>query len=397
MSWPLTKLDDVCEFVRGPFGGALKKDSFVETGYAVYEQQHAIYRQFSKIRYHINSTKFEDLKRFELKTGDLIMSCSGTMGKIAKVPSGIERGIINQALLKLTPTENVNLDFLAYWMESDLFQSQLNDNSHGAAIKNVASVKVLKQLKIPLPPLAKQQKIASILDAADQLRQKDQQLIDHYTSLSQSLFLEMFGDPVINPMEWKYKTLKELCLKITDGTHHSPPPINSGVPYVTAKHVKSYGLDFFSKPTYVSQDDHEGIYARCAPENGDVLYIKDGATTGIACLNTFNEPISLLSSLALLKTKPASINNHFLCFWLNHSGIKQKLIQQYMSGAAIQRYTLAKINTFSLVLPPIELQNQFAQHIEKIEQQKQYAQASREQSETLFNSLLQRAFKGELT
>ena len=108
MSWGGVKLSEVCTFVRGPFGGALKKDCFVDEGYSVYEQQHAIYNQFESIRYHVDKKKFEELKRFELLSGDLIMSCSGTMGKIAIVPDGIKKGIINQALLKLTPKKNLN-------------------------------------------------------------------------------------------------------------------------------------------------------------------------------------------------------------------------------------------------------------------------------------------------
>ena len=98
----IKKLGDVCDFVRGPFGGSLKKSCFVESGYAVYEQ-HAIYDQFTDVRYFIDEAKFNEMKRFELKPNDLIMSCSGTMGKVAIVPQNIEKGIINQALLKLTP------------------------------------------------------------------------------------------------------------------------------------------------------------------------------------------------------------------------------------------------------------------------------------------------------
>lgn len=109
MSWPTVKLGDVCQFVRGPFGGALKKEFFTEDGYAVYEQQHAIYDQFENIRYFVDENKFNEMKRFELREGDLIMSCSGTMGKVAIVPAEIKKGIINQALLKLTPNKVLDL------------------------------------------------------------------------------------------------------------------------------------------------------------------------------------------------------------------------------------------------------------------------------------------------
>ena len=163
----LKKLGDVCHFVRGPFGGSLKKSCFKDEGNAVYEQQHAIYNQFSEIRYYVDDNKFEEMKRFELLTGDLIMSCSGTMGKVAIVPENIKIGIINQALLKLTTSTQLDVEYLRYWMISDDFQDSLAKHTVGAAIKNVASVKVLKQIEIPLPPLPEQQRIVAILDKAD--------------------------------------------------------------------------------------------------------------------------------------------------------------------------------------------------------------------------------------
>ena len=111
-NWERKKLGDLCGFVRGPFGGSLKKNIFKPEGYAVYEQQHAIYDQFDDIRYFIDEKKFNEMKRFELNSGDLIMSCSGTMGKIAIVPENIKKGIINQALLKLTPSKKISTVFL---------------------------------------------------------------------------------------------------------------------------------------------------------------------------------------------------------------------------------------------------------------------------------------------
>src|ERR1035437_159906 len=117
--WQLRKLGDVCRFVRGPFGGSLKKGVFVADGYAVYEQSHAIYEQFEEIRYFADDDKFREMQRFEIHSNDLIMSCSGTMGKVAIVPEGIWRGIINQALLKLSPSSAISSHFLKYWMDRD--------------------------------------------------------------------------------------------------------------------------------------------------------------------------------------------------------------------------------------------------------------------------------------
>ena len=163
--WEVKKMGEVCGFTRGPFGGSLKKAIFKKDGYAVYEQAHAIYSQFNDVRYFIDGDKFKEMQRFELNSGDLIMSCSGTMGKVAIVPENIKRGIINQALLRLAPTKKISNVFLKLWMESENFQESLKAYSQGAAIQNVASVKILKEIKMPVPPIPEQRAIVAKLDA----------------------------------------------------------------------------------------------------------------------------------------------------------------------------------------------------------------------------------------
>jgi len=158
----LKTLGEICDFVRGPFGGSLKKENFTKEGYAVYEQQHAIYGDF-KFRYFVSKTKYDEMRRFSVKPGDLIMSCSGTMGRIAIIPDDAPNGIINQALLKLTPKAEVSNKYLKYYFE-DTIAAQMNFEARGGAIKNVASVAVLKDIKIQMPPLTEQKRIVTILD-----------------------------------------------------------------------------------------------------------------------------------------------------------------------------------------------------------------------------------------
>ena len=160
-------LGQICDFVRGPFGGSLKKEIFTDEGYAVYEQQHAIYGEFN-FRYHVDEQKYQEMIRFSVKPGDLIVSCSGTMGKITIIPDDAPAGIINQALLKLTPRNAINNKYLKYCFE-DTISGQMNSNARGGAIKNVASVAVLKNIEIQVPPLEEQHRIVSILDRFDAL------------------------------------------------------------------------------------------------------------------------------------------------------------------------------------------------------------------------------------
>jgi type I restriction enzyme S subunit len=194
--WQSEKFGKVCEFVRGPFGGSLKKNIFKSDGYAVYEQQHAINNQFSNIRYFIDENKFKEMSRFELFPGDLIMSCSGTMGKIAIVPESIKSGIINQALLKLTPSKKINRYFLKFWMQSNDFQNKIEELAQGAAIQNMASVKILKMIDVPIIPHNAQAEIVNRLDIfwndCNELENIYQQKISALDELKQSLLQKAF-------------------------------------------------------------------------------------------------------------------------------------------------------------------------------------------------------------
>jgi type I restriction enzyme S subunit len=253
----------------------------------------------------------------------------------------------------------------------------------------------LKELQIPLPPLEEQKKIAAILDAADGLRQKDAQLIAKYNALSQSLFLDMFGDPVTNPMGWSQDLMANVCTKVTDGTHDTPQRLNSGVKFITGKHIKPFFIDFMNSD-YVSDVVHEEIYRRCNPSLGDVLYTNIGVNLGTAALNTVTYEFSM-KNVALLKPDAAILTGTFLEYFLNHQNMKRNIIRLSSLGGAQKFLSLSQLRKLNVIHPPITLQNQFAEHIQAIEAQKQQAQASLQKSEDLFNSLLQRAFKGELT
>lgn len=112
------------------------------------------------------------------------------------------------------------------------------------------------------------------------------------------------------PSSWKWTRLSNVVTKLTDGTHHSPPNLARGeYKYISAKNIKPWGIDL-TEITYVTNEIHREIYARCNPEFGDVLYIKDGATTGVVTINTLKEPFSMLSSVALMKPSVGLFNRY---------------------------------------------------------------------------------------
>lgn len=149
-------IKDVCSsIVRGPFGSALKKEFFVEKNnntFKVYEQKNAIQNNSFIGEYYINKDKFEELKRFECKAGDIIMSCSGTVGKLSQLPLNCERGVINQALCKFTLNEKITPNYFISFINNIIDKL----NSKGSSIKNISSVAYIKNIEILLPPISVQ-------------------------------------------------------------------------------------------------------------------------------------------------------------------------------------------------------------------------------------------------
>jgi type I restriction enzyme, S subunit len=168
--WALLTLKDIAanaknSIKRGPFGSTIKKEHFVAQGFKIYEQKNAIYNNFNLGTYYIDEKRFQDLKDFELKSGDVIISCSGTIGKIAIAPANIERGIINQALLKITLNDSlIEPMFFVYLFSSNLIQKEITSNTRGSAITNVSSVSVLKKILFPVPPLNEQRRIINKIE-----------------------------------------------------------------------------------------------------------------------------------------------------------------------------------------------------------------------------------------
>ena len=164
------------------------------------------------------------------------------------------------------------------------------------------------------------------------------------------------------PEGWVWCNITNVTYKITDGTHNSP--INTPIgdyKYITAKNIKSTGISL-NNITYVSKDIHNEIFARCNPEKGDILYIKDGATTGVVTINTLEEEFSLLSSVALIK--PAKgILNKYLLYYLQ-SSLCYSAVRETMKGVGITRITLKQIENWNLPLPPFTEQSRIVTEIE---------------------------------
>jgi type I restriction enzyme, S subunit len=229
------------------------------------------------------------------------------------------------------------------------------------------------KVKIPLPPLDQQKKIAAILDAADAYRQKTKALITKYDELTQSLFLDMFGDPVTNPKGWRKHKLGDIC------------------------HMKA---GKFVKASDIISENNSNMYS-CFGGNGLRGYVKSFTHEGEFLL--IGRQGALCGNVKKVEGKFHATEHAIVCsptmeyetLWLYHMLVMINL-NKYATGAAQPGLNVGTLVELEAMFAPYALQNQFAERIQAIEAQKAQAQASLTQAEDLFNSLLQRAFKGEL-
>ena len=365
--WEYKKLGDVCDIYQP---NTISTEMLVNNGkYYVYGANGIIgkYNEFN----HENS--------------EILLTCRGATCGTINISEPYS-WINGNAMVIHRKSDSLNFDFLKYLMSSLDYSLIIT----GAAQPQITRAK-LTPVKICIPQLSTQLSIVSELDKITEMISKYDEQLRELDTLSQSIFYEMFGDPVENEKGWEVKKLEEICDKITDGTHLSPKndPVGDYM-YVTAKNIKKDGI-IFDNITYVDKETHKCIYSRCNPEYGDVLYIKDGVTTGVATINTVYEEFSLLSSVALLKTSN-SIINYYLKYILNMPTMYNN-IRSNMGGAAITRLTLVKIKKLLIPLPPLPLQQSFARKVEAIEAMKSKVREAKKEAETLLAARMQYWFE----
>jgi type I restriction enzyme S subunit len=292
-------------------------------------------------------------------------------------------------LAAILPSKNFDTNYLAYFLTWFKPSKLIIDEAYPSI-----RLSEISDLKIPLPALAEQQKIAAILDAADSLRQKDQQLVERYTALSQSLFLEMFGDPLSNPKKWKLSTLSSLVNAVIDCPHTTPRWTESGKVAIRTSNLSEGGWIWDDK-RYVSEQEYHERSARAYVKSGDIVLSREG-TVGIAAIVSPDMEICLGQRLVQIQPNLQLANNHFLLNLILYE-LAPERIERVMVGATSKHLNLRDLRNMKMITPSITLQNQFAERIQQIEAQKQQAQRSLEKSEALFNSLLQWAFTSELT
>ncbi|HSW63501.1 MAG TPA: restriction endonuclease subunit S [Dissulfurispiraceae bacterium] len=343
-------------YIRGPFGSALKRGEMQEDGIPVYEQKNAIYNDRT-FRFFIGEDKFKELSRFQVKTNDLIISCSGTVGKISVIKEEDPKGIISQALLILRPdVREIDLRFLYYFLSSRQGFELLTQASHGSVQINIAERKVVESIPLILPPLPEQKAIASVLsgldDKIDLLHRQNKTL----EAMAETLFRQWFVEEA--QADWEEGKVNDLIDVLSGFAFKSSSFADCGIyRLMTIKAVQDGYLETSNADTINDLPSKMPDY--CHLQEGDILLSLTG-NVGRCCLV---DDVKLLLNQRVAKLKPKNERDHgFAYIMFRQAGIRATL-EEMAKGTAQANLSPVEMANMEIQIPPENLLLEFSEMV----------------------------------
>ena len=382
MSWEKVKLGQIVKMVTGKTPPTNNLEYF-EGEYLWVNPPDFKRKIISESKRTVSRKAIDEKKCTLLPIGTVLLSCIGDIGKIGIIKT---IGTSNQQITGLIPNEKVYSDYLYYFL---LHNKHKLESLANKAVVSILNNERLKELEVLLPPLETQKRIANILDAADALRKKDQELLKKYDELAQAIFIEMFGDPVKNEKGWdvlKFEKLGSLDRGISKHRPRNAPELLGGdYPLIqTGDVANSKGLITNFRSTYSELGLRQ---SKLWPKGTLCITIAANiAKTGILQIDACF-PDSIVGFIP----NPKLTNSIFIQFWI---GFLQKILEDNAPECAQKNINLEILRGLDVICPPVELQNDFSERISQLISTKDVNPIIG--SEKLFNSLIQKAFKGEL-
>ena len=294
--------------------------------------------------------------------GTVILSSRAPIGKVAI--AGCEM-YCNQGFKNFICSDKINSKYLYWFLKGNT--AYLNSLGRGATFKEI-SKGIVSEIEINVPNIEKQEEAVATLEKTSEiiaLRKKELIALD---DLIKARFVEMFGDPVSNPMRWKGTILRTVCSKITDGEHGSVPRVEIGHPFLNAKHVLKNGLIDWASVSFTDDEVHEKLCRRCSPEKNDILMTTTGTIGNIAIVPDM-ESFSMDRGITLLKLDYELVDSVFIACMLRFDGI-QALMQSNVHASAIGHLFLNKVEQIPIILPPLDMQRQFSNFVAQVDKSK---------------------------
>ena len=379
--WEYKKLGEICQIVTGStpktsvqeyWGGKypwvtpaeLKGDVFIDD-----TERHITDEAVA----HTNVTL--------LPIGTVLLSSRAPIGKVAITTREM---YCNQGFKNLICSDTIFNKYLYFWLKGKT--DYLNSLGRGATFKEI-SKSIVENIQIPLPPIQSQQSIVSELDKINELICLKKEQLKDYDNLAQSIFYEMFGDPVANDKKWDIESLGKVC-DVRDGTHDSPQYLQES-PYIliTSKNLVNGKIDY-SNVNYISEEDYIAINKRSQVDDGDIIMAMIG-TIGNPIIVKLEEHKFCIKNVALIKFfNDSLVSNKYVHSLLNNESYLT-FIKSQNKGGTQKFVALGTIRKLPIPIPPLSYQQQYVQRIELIEKQKAEVQRTIADLETLLASRMQ--------
>ena len=338
-------------------------------------------------------------EKWLLRDGDILLSHINSpehIGKCALYHGKPPKLIHGMNLLALRPKRSLLDPRYAYRaLSSPEFRASLQRFVNKAVNQASVSATNLKSLHIPIPPLDEQRRIAAILDKADALRRKRKRALDLLDGLTQSIFLEMFGDAFVScdSSASHIVELSKVTRRITYGFTQPMSHHESGIPIITAKNVRSGFIDF-ENVDFACRHDFEELTDKSKPEPGDILVTKDGAI-GRSAIFEGDSDICINQSVALVKPDHSAVNSVYLLHYLLSSPVQAR-IERMKKGNAMPHLHITALAKFPITIPNADRQAEFACRVKCADKLVSVANSTLASNDALFASLQYRAFSGQL-
>lgn len=400
MEWKKAKLGTLVKQVRGV---SYKKDEIFEEfkeGTIPLLRANNIIGEGKLFFDPILYVKEEKVKEEQLiLKGDIVIAASSGSINIVGKPGQANRDLNKTfgAFCKLIRNKNeeiLNTKYLGHFFNSPYYKRTIRNAAAGANINNLRNEHI-DNLEIPVPPMEVQIKIASALDKAQELIDSRKAQIEKYDELLQAVFLDMFGDPVINPKGWEKGTIRDLLSEAKYGTSKKADEKNGEYPVLRMNNITYKGNWDFSSLKYVNLDENE--LEKYLVHKGDILFNRTNSKELVGKTAVYVEENSMAYAgyLVRLRTNKKA-NPHYISTYLNSHHGKLTLRNMCKSIVGMANINAQEVQDIKILHPPLDLQNQFASIVEKVEMEKKLCEESLKQMKENFNSIMQRAFRGEM-
>jgi type I restriction enzyme S subunit len=388
-------LDDICEMVTDGTHASFK-DSGKGFPFLTVKDMTENGLDFSGC-IHISQEEYDraDAGNSAPKLGDVLFSKDGTVGKVCVVREKREFAVLSSIAILRPKKEIADSSYLGYILGFQKTIDEASKRKTGSAVRRII-LKDLKQVEIPLPPLEEQRRIAAILDKADGVRRKRKEAIRLTEELLKSTFLEMFGDPVTNPKGWEICSMKKIVVETQYGTAEKSQEVMGGLPILRMNNITYSGeIDLNSlKWCQIPSKDEDKFTVK----RGDLLFNRTNSPelVGKTAVWRSDGKFAYAGYLIRVRFDKSKANSEYVSAFLNSNYGKRYLLEKAKPSINMSNFSASEFLKIPILLPDIETQHRFDEFVSYTRMMSQHLSDGLGDYNNLFNSLLQRAFRGEL-